>query len=236
MEKRILVVENDLAICQEIQEYMQNDLTKVHTIASGKDALANFIKCEYCLVVLDVQIPDIDIMEVLQMMRHLRHTPILLLTDPLYSGKIVNFFHAGADAYITKPLDMEVCTAQANALIDLYVNTDVEREQHSPVIHGSALIISPHYRQVMVNGKSLELTKKEFDLLHYFAKHPEQVFSWRQLYKQVWNEEPTLEDNHTMKVHIKNIRKKLSDAGSECIHNVWGVGYKFSITSQPDVM
>ena len=104
MEKRILVVENDLAICQEIQEYMQNDLTKVHTIASGKDALANFIKCEYCLVVLDVQIPDIDIMEVLQMMRHLRHTPILLLTDPLYSGKIVNFFHAGADAYITKPL------------------------------------------------------------------------------------------------------------------------------------
>ena len=80
----------------------------------------------------------------------------------------------------------------------------------------------------------MELTRKEFDLLHYLASYPEQVFSSNQLYRQIWNEEPFENGNDTVKVHIESLRKKISDIGQECIHTIWWVGYKFSLEPQTD--
>ncbi len=205
-------------------------------MTSSAEALASYIKRDYCLVILDIQLTDMDSIELLRTMRQIKYTPILVLTVPRNAEEIVDLLHLGADTYLEKPLNMDICAAQARALMQLYLDADMNYSHHRPIIRGSKLIISPRYRQVMVDGKPVELTRKEFDLLHYLASYPEQVFSSNQLYRQVWNEEPSESGNDTVKVHIGNLRKKISDIGRECIHTVWGVGYKFSIEPQSDAM
>lgn len=200
-------------------------------MTSSAEGLASYMKRDYCLVILDIQLADMDGMELLRTMRQIKHTPILVLTVPLNAEEIVDLLHSGADTYLEKPLNMDICAAQARALMQLYLDADMNHSNHRPIIRGSKFIISPRYRQVIVDGKPVELTKKEFDLLHYLASYPEQVFSNDQLYRQIWNEEPPESGNDTVKVHIKNLRKKISNVGQECIHTVWGVGYKFSLNA-----
>lgn len=230
------MIDNDSAIYEAICDSMQDDLIEVCCITSSAEALASYMKRDYCLVILDIQLADMDGMELLHTMRQMKHTPILALTVPLNAEEIVDILHAGADTYLEQPLNIEICAAQANALMQLYLDADMNHDHHRPIVHGSGLIISPRYRRVIVDGKPVELTRKEFDLLHYLASYPEQVFSSNQLYRQVWNEEPSESGNDTVKVHIGNLRKKISDIGRECIHTVWGVGYKFSIEPQSDAM
>ena len=124
-------------------------------------------------------------MELLKTMRCTNHTPILVLTAPLTSEEIITLLNAGADTYLEKPLNIEVCVAQANALMRLYIDSDINHEQHQPLIRGAELIISPRYRQVMVDGKPLGLSRKEFDLLHCLAAYPGQVFSREQIYSHI---------------------------------------------------
>lgn len=206
---------------------MQNDFTDICCMASSAEALDSYIKQDYCLVILDTQLSDMDSMEILRIMRRSKHTPILLLTNSVSSEGIVELLHAGADTYIEKPLSLEVCVAQANALIQLYIDAEINHNQHKPIVHGSELIISPRYRQVIVDGKPLELTRKEFDLLHCFAKHPGQVLSREQLYDYIWNDEPAVAVDEAVKSLIKKLRKKLVSVNKFYIQNTRGVGYRF---------
>lgn len=222
-------MDNDLATCQCIQEGLQDSLTEVCCITSAAEALTSYMRQDYCLVILNMPLTGMDSMEMLQTMRHIKHAPILVITAFSDAKKIVDYLHAGADTYLEKPLNMDVCAAQANALMRLYLTADMNCGYCHPIIHGSKLIVSPRYRQVMVNGKPIGLTRKEFDLLHYLASYPGQVFSSDQLYRQIWNEEPPINGNDTVKVHIGSLRKKISDIGRDCIHTIWGVGYKFSL-------
>ena len=226
IKRQILVVDNDLAICQAIQKGLQDNVTEICFMTSSAEALASYLEENYCLVILDVQLSDMDSIEMLRIMRRSKHTPILLLTNSLSSEGIVEFLHAGADTYIEKPLNIEVCAAQANALIQRYVDLDIDHNQHEPIIHGSELIISPRYRRVIVDGKSLELTRKEFDLLHCFAKHPGQVLSREQLYDYIWNDEPAVAVDEAVKSLIKTPRKKLASVNKFYIQNTRGVGYR----------
>ena len=157
-------------------------------MTSSAEALASYLEENYCLVILDVQLSDTDSVGMLRAMHSAKHTPNLVLTDPLYPQEIVELLHAGADTCMENPLNMEVCAAQANALIKLYVEADINHNQHKPVVHGSELLISPRYRQVMVDGRHLALTKKEFDILHCLASRPGQIFSCEQLYDHVWGD------------------------------------------------
>lgn len=203
-------MDNDLAICQAIQKGLQDDVTEICCMTSPAEALVSYLEENYCLIILDAQFSDMDSIEMLRIMRRSKHTPILLLTNPLSSEEIVEFLHAGADTYIEKPTNIEVCAAQANVLIQRYIDADIDHNQHKPIIHGSELIISPRYRQVIVDGKSLELTRKEFDLLHCFAKHPGQVLSREQLYDYIWSDEPAVAVDEAVKSLIRKLRKKLA--------------------------
>ena len=214
-----------------IRSRMEDNLTEVCYETSAAEALVSFMKNDYCLVILNTQIADMDCMNMLRTMRQAKATPILALTNSWTMEKIISLYNLGADACIDKSAGIEVCVAQANALIRLYINMDINYKQHGLIICGNELIISPLYRQVVASGKILKLTRKEFDLLYYLASHSKQVFSWRQLYRQVWNMEPTNGDQDTIKVHIRNLRKKILSAGTKCICNVWGVGYKFYLES-----
>lgn len=227
--RQVLVVDNDSDFCQAICDNMRDSFTEVCCVTSTEEALASYMKQDYHLVVLDIQCADVDVITMLRTMRNAKHTPILVLTVPLTPEGILSLFHAGADTYLEKPLNVDVCIAQANALIKRYIDAEINHEHYKPVVYGTELIISPRYRQVMIHGKFLSLTKKEFDLLHYFASHPEQVFTRAQLYDHIWDGETAIAVDESVKSLIKKLRKKLAAADKNYIQNLRGIGYRFVI-------
>lgn len=150
----------------------------------------------------------------------------MALASSLSPEDKLRILQAEVNALIEEPFNIDICIAQAYALLHLYDNTKTDDRQDA-VVFGTELIISQRYRQVMIDGKPLKLTRKEFDLFHCFADHPGQVFSCEQLYCRVWNEKITLRSDRTVKSHIKTLLKKLASVGKFYIDNVWGIGYKF---------
>lgn len=225
--RQILIVDSDSTVYQAICDRMRDSFMEVYRMTSMSEALASYMEQDYHLVIFDIQCVTMDVIEVLQIMRTAKHTPILALTVPLTPKEIISLFHAGADTYLEKPLNIEVCIAQANALIQRYVDAEINYEHYKTIVYGSELIISPRYRQVMINGKFLKLTRKEFDLLHYLALHRDQVFTRAQLYDHIWDDEPAIAVDDSVKSIIKNLRKKLSTANKSYIQNLRGMGYRF---------
>ena len=181
----------------------------------------------YCLLIIDLQISHIDNAEMVRIFRIAKRTPILAFTEALTAGEKTNLLHAGVDAFLEKPVDVELCIAQANALIDLYLEYDDVVEQSVPIAFGTSLVITPRYRQVLAKGIAVELTRIEFDLLYFMAKHPGQVFSRRELYDHVWNDYYDLGGDERVKSHIKSLRKKFAMLERDIIETVWAVGYRF---------
>ena len=228
MEKeKILVIDDDLTVCRSIQNRMQNERVEVDCATSPGEILQNNVVLTYNLIIMDTFWPGINGVDLLRTMRNFINSPILVLERELSSKKRVALFQAGADACLEKPVDLDVCAAQARSLIQLYKGS---KGTCHPLTFGAELIISQCHRQVLVEGKPLQLTRKEFDLLHCLASSPGQVFSLEQLYVHVWDEVCPMGGVETVKVHIKNLRKKLTSAGKEYIQNVWGIGYKFEFS------
>lgn len=227
IKKKILVIENGQSICYALQRYMQDDSTDIYGVSTVADALDSFMKFECCMVIMDFCLSETDSLEMLRTMRAIKNTPILVLTDHLKSEGKIALFYAGANAYMERPIDIKVCAAQATALIQLYLDSESDHKEHFPLTFGNALIINPVYRQVIIDGSSVELTRTEFDLLLCLARHPGQVWSRSQLYHQVWKDDLGSTGDNIVRTHIGNLRKKLASAGKSYIQNSRGIGYKF---------
>lgn len=227
MKKQILVVENDQAIYQSFQNWMQSEDIEVSYVLSAAEALESVLKYEYCLVVLSLRFTEASDMELLRMIRSARRMPIIVLTDRLTTPDKVSIFQAGANACFEHPIDFSICFAQATSLIHLFLKAKGETEEHSPLDFGSELLIDTMYRQVIIDGKPLPLTCKEYELLVCLAKHPCQIWSRAQLYRYVWNDDLGISGDNTVKTHIGNLKKKFAELGKGYIQNSRGVGYKF---------
>lgn len=227
IKREILIVTENPELCDPIQEQMQNNTTETYCVGSLSEILRLTAKTEFCLVILDLQLSGIKILEMVRVIRISQQTPILALTDPLESTQEIALFHAGVNAIITKPIWPDVCAAQAESLIRLCLQTDEGEKRQATLAFGDSLVISPRFWQVFVNGELLELTKKEFELLHFFARRPRQVFSREQLFDQIWDYNFELGGNETVKVHVNTLRKKLMVLGYNAIENIRGVGYRF---------
>lgn len=223
-----MIVTRDSSLSQSAQNAFQNDsTTELRCACSLPDALNHIMQESHCLLMLDLQLPDMDRIDMVRLLSVAKHFPILALTDTLSSDEKVALLHAGVDAFLEKPIDARLCMAQSNALVELYLKTDEQLRKHAPIVFGTSLVIAPRYRRVFADGKPLELTRREFDLLYYLAQHPGQVFTRTQLYEQVWGDFYELGGDETVKAHIKTLRKKLSVLDTNLIENEWGVGYRF---------
>lgn len=227
MERQVLVLADDVELCQSIQNRLQRADMAVDYTLSVQEALNDFLPQPYSLLIFDTSFETTDTLELLRSVRKSTPAPILVLVRKITAKEKVGLFYAGATACIEKPLDLSLCVAQANSLIQQYMEARSENQTYKPLTYGVELIIDPIYRQVIIDGERLILTRKEFDLLLCLARHPKQIWSRTQLYQYVWSDDLGLNGENTVRSHIGNLRKKLADVGKSYIQNCWGVGYKF---------
>lgn len=227
-KRQYLIVTDNLDISQSIRNNFEDDLvSELHHATSLPQAFSYVINGIYSLLIINLQMPGMDRAEMVQLFNIAKPFPILGLTETLSDGEKITLFRAGVDVFLEKPINPAICSAQANALAELYLKPDTQTKTDDVVDYSPAMIITPRYRRVFINGQQLSLTRKEFDLLHFLAKHSNQVFSLEQIYERVWDGSYKLGGAETVKSHIKRLRKKLSIQGVNVIENEWGVGYRF---------
>ena len=221
--KRILIFTSSKSAVSGLQSALKNNLTEIDLALSVSDALDSYIKHDYCVVILDIPSIDREFLDMIRVMKREKTVPILALAPANAGDNQLDIFCAGANAVLQKPVDMNMCAAQACALARLYIESKNYIKDKQPLSFGTQLVIDPLYHQVMSNGTNLSLTRKEFELLFFLASYPMQVMTMEQLYAEY-----ELGGEDTVRTHIATLRKKLSQAGcKDCIWNVRGVGYKF---------
>lgn len=238
----VLIVEDEQDISDLISVNLREISLNVQQVLSAEDALTCLSGGDYGLVLVDVMLPG---MSGLDLCRHIREKypeqALMFLTSRDSEIDRVLGLELGADDYMTKPFSIRELQARvrsqlrrARVLTSLQqqsANQMLEHSDHQKAnhLHIGDLIIDQSTHKIQLCGSVLELTAKEFDLLHYLASHPEQVFSREQLLSSVWGYHHSGYE-HTVNSHINRLRNKVEkDATNpEIVQTVWGVGYKFS--------
>lgn len=223
---RILIIDDDRALCRLLQDSLEKEGYSVCVKNNGVSGLDEALRGGFQLVVLDIMLPGRSGFEVLTGIREGNRVPVLMLTARDSEGDKVSGLRMGADDYLTKPFSVSEFSARVSALVRRFVVYGSKEGEGGPVRLGK-LTIDLGKREVFKEERELELTAKEFDLLAFFARHQGQVFTKRQLYNAVWNEDYAYDDNKIM-VCIRRLRKKIEDNPEDpsYILTVWGVGYK----------
>jgi DNA-binding response OmpR family regulator len=231
MPHRILVIEDNTDIARLVALHLKDLSYQVDLATDGRSGLDRAMKGNYDLIILDILLPGLDGLEVCRRLRGAsKHTPVLMLTARTTELDRVLGLELGADDYLTKPFSIMELLARVKAIIRRAGLADTQRpDKGSDIIRINGLLIDPARRAVSVDDTAIELTAREFDLLHYFASHPGQVFSRQQLLNSVWGYGHDGYE-HTVNSHINRLRKKIerNPADARYILTVWGVGYKFA--------
>lgn len=232
MYKSILVISKDEQEKNGIFSRLSSSTTAVYVASTVQEATPYLTDQRLCLVILDAEISQQDNHVLLRSIKKLKTTPILILSSQPGHTQRLETLQAGAHAYMGTPYTMEECLAQAQSLMQIYVDSHPQKHTYFTLAFGDDLVIDPSTRQVFIKDKEIKFTRKEFDLLFWLASNPGQVFSREQLYEHVWDEESVFNVDDVVKAHIKALRRKLSDAQVTYIKNVWGIGYRFH--NEPD--
>lgn len=228
---QILILSKDPVLRQSLRCILESDTVAVHCVPTLSDTVYHMTRANCCLVITDLRISGVDNLEMIRILRLTKLLPILAIGTSLKCDDLVALYRAGLGSYMEYPIDVEICAAQAEALIRLYLEAEDKSRKQDTLAFGKSLIISPQYRQVLIEGRQINLTRKEFDLLLYLAQHPHQVFNAGQLYEQVWDE-PLVSGDSTVIVHVNTLRKKL---GIKVIETMRGFGYRFIPPPDPDI-
>ncbi len=225
---KILIVDDDIEMCQLLQKCLIKESFEVDIIHNGPDGLQKALEQEYQLFILDIMLPGMDGLSVLRNFRRQKNTPILMLTAKDGELDKVVGLEEGADDYLTKPFSLSEFSARANALIRRFTKLGSQQTVAQPLVYG-VLRIDPEKVRVIRDKEELSLTAKEYELLLFFASHPGQVFTKKQIYQQVWGDIYAYDDNNIM-VHIRRLRKKVEINPEKPIYiqTVWGIGYRFN--------
>ena len=223
---KILVVDDDESLRRLVAAYLESEGYDVKEAADGPSAIVAIEKEEPQLVVLDLMLPGMSGLAVARRIRLERTTPILMLTARGSEDDMLQGFEAGADDYLVKPFSPKVLVARVKAVLRR-AGADVQDEAAGPLVQGD-ISIDAKAREVRVQGREVELTSTEFELLRVLSEHPGWVYTREELLEAVWGYS-YLGDSRLVDVHIANLRKKIGDDPSEphFVRTVRGVGYKF---------
>jgi DNA-binding response OmpR family regulator len=227
MAKKVLVVDDEKLIVKGIRFSLEQDGMEVDCAYDGEEALALAKANAYDMILLDIMLPKMDGFEVCQAIREFSNMPIVMLTAKGDDMDKILGLEYGADDYITKPFNILEVKARIKAIMRR-TTSQPKKEVHSPVIEKGDLKLDTDSRRLFIQGKEVNLTAKEFDLMELLVKNENKVYSRETLLTTVWGADfPG--DERTVDVHVRRLREKVEKNPSEpkYIHTKWGVGYYY---------
>ena len=222
----VLFVDDDPVILQTNQSYFTARGYRVTVTDNATDAMRLAQENEFDCIVLAVLLPNgPDGFEICRKLRRCSGVPILFLTSLTEREVLYRGFASGADDFLQKPYDLQELYLRVEARIRRYRSRDFRSE----VLLFPPLRIDLTSRQVTAGDRVIRFTGGEFDILAVLASHPNQVYSPKEVYAEVWKQ-PCLDATHTVQVHMSHLRRKLEDVapGHSFIQTVWGKGYLFA--------
>lgn len=227
--KKILLIEDEVSIAELQRDYLEINGFTVDIQHHGEDGLQQALKGKYDLIILDIMLPGISGFDICKQIRAVHNIPILFVSAKKEDIDKIRGLGLGADDYITKPFSPSELVARVKAHLSRYERLATHQQtNHMMSIHG--ITIDTSARKVFVNGEEIAFTTKEFDLLVFFVRHPNQVLSKEQLYERNWGYESAA-DVSTVTVHIRKLREKIErePAHPKFLETVWGAGYRFNV-------
>lgn len=226
MSNKILVVDDDLNICELLKLYLENEGYTAFVANDGQAAVEAFAAKNPDLVLLDIMLPKMDGWQVCREIRKTSSVPIIMLTAKGETFDKVLGLELGADDYVTKPFNPLELVARVKSQIRRYISFSGFVKKAEQIVTGG-LILDTEAKTVSVDGEPVRLTAREYMILEYLCKNMGRVLSSAQIYEAVWNE-PAFRTEKTVTVHIKNIREKIeiNPKDPKYIKVVYGLGYK----------
>ena len=229
MDTKLLIVDDDLIICEMLRLYFENEGYVVKTANDGMEGVNYFKTFEPDLVLLDIMMPKKDGWQVCREIREISAKPVIMITAKGEVFDKVLGLELGADDFIVKPFDMKELSARIKAVLRRY--NAHSRANDDEVVRFENIEISLQKYELKLNGKIIDIPPKELELLYFLASNSNRVFTRDQLLDKVWGFD-YLGDSRTVDVHVKRLREKLEGVSEKwTLKTVWGVGYKFETFS-----
>ncbi|WP_336052396.1 response regulator transcription factor [Streptomyces sp. CA2R101] len=223
---RVLVVEDDQFVRSALIRHLTEAAHTVRSVGTALEALREVAHVGFDVVILDLGLPDLDGGEALKMLRGITDVPVIIATARDDEADIVRLLNDGADDYLTKPFSVEHLSARMAAVLRRSRAAAAGAEAPSRAIRVGGLSIDPLRRQAELDGVTLDLTRREFDLLAFLAGRPGVVVPRKELLAEVWQQ--SYGDDQTIDVHLSWLRRKLGETAARprYLHTLRGVGVK----------
>ena len=220
---RILIADDESRMRKLVSDFLIKEGYEVTEASDGNEALDRFYEDKgISLIILDVMMPGVDGFEVCREIRSQSQVPIIMLTAKGDERDELQGFNLGVDEYISKPFRPKILVARVNALLRRSNKLEVEEK-----LEAGGIVLDKTAHTVTIDGKAVELSFKEFELLTYFMENQSVALSREKILNNVWNYD-YFGDARTIDTHVKKLRSKIGDKG-DYIKTIWGMGYKFEV-------
>ena len=229
----VLVCDDDKAILDSLEIYLNLEGYKVFKAENGRQALKTAEENDLQCIILDIMMPDLDGLNATLKLRESKNIPIILLSAKSEDTDKILGLNVGADDYVTKPFNPVELIARVKAQLRRYMTLgggEVESKNDESKFVLGGIELNDSSKKVFVDGEEKELTPTEFEILKLFLKQPGKVIPPKEIYRKVWNDAP-IGSEGTVAVHIRHLREKIEINPSEprYLKVVWGQGYKCEI-------
>ena len=228
---KVLIIDDDKELCTLMKKCVEQENLIAVVTNGGIEGLRLVEENTdtYSLIILDIMMPDLDGFQVLQKIRQTSNVPVLMLTAKSGEEDKVSGLRIGADDYLTKPFSINELMARVGSLIRRYTLLNPDSNTDADCMKFQGMVIDNSNRLVLINDVQVELTGKEFDLLSFLAANKGKVFTKKQIYTHVWEEEYAFDDSNIMSF-ISKLRKKIEPDPEHPFYilTVRGVGYRFN--------
>ena len=224
---RILLVEDDAEISEMLRDYLRTENYAVDCAFDGCEACGKFDASAYHLVLLDLMIPKVSGMEVLRHIRAHSFVPVIIISAKDTESDKALGLGLGADDYIAKPFSVVEVLARIKAALRRTNQYDSRAASAPSVLTAGELTMNLSDYTLTKNGRTVELTAKEFEILRLLMRNPRKVYTKEQIYTQVWND-AYYGDENAVNVHMSRLRNKIEDnpRNHKYVITVWGIGYR----------
>ena len=223
MSKKALIVEDDVNIAELLKIYLQKDGFDTQNAYDGKKAVEMAAEFQPDIMLLDIMLPVMDGWQVCREVRKTSQVPIIMLTAKAEERDELQGFQLGVDEYISKPFSPKILVARVEAILRRTNQLGAKEE----ILEAGGIRIDKAAHSVTIDGKSVDLSYKEFELLTYFLENKGIALSREKILNSVWNYD-YFGDARTIDAHVKKLRSKMGEKG-DYIKTIWGMGYKFEV-------